>query len=88
MSAAVDHNRKVVEAMLSPSFFGSDMERRVRELRALPDARHVRPGKSPRKRHQRRRFRAALGARMIVWGESLRWGVSEAQIRRFGGQPT
>lgn len=74
--------------MLSPSRFGSDIERRVRELRALPEPWKVQRERSPRQRRSRRRFRAAFGARLIAWGESLTCGIPDAPVGRVSGQPS
>lgn len=80
--------RKVLEKMLSPSLFGSDIERRAREVRAFPEPWQGRHERIPRHGRQRGRFRTALGARLIAWGESLTCELSDVAIGRFDGQPS
>jgi hypothetical protein len=73
--------------MLSPNLVGSEVERRARELRAMPATSRVIREKIPRQRRSRRRLRVAFGTWLIAWGEWFTAGIGDAQIERFGGQP-
>jgi hypothetical protein len=73
--------------MLNPSLFGIHFERRTRELRALPEPRPVGHARNRRRSRSRGLLRAAVGTRLIAWGESLTYGLSDAGIGRVGRQP-
>lgn len=72
--------------MINPSLLGRDIERHTRELRALGERKQDALERSPLQRRSRRRFRIAIGTRLITWGESLTCEVSSVPMDRLGGQ--